>query len=271
MSQLLSLDKGHYLGKIVDMCYADGIIAGATTYPEEALTSQMHYHDNLHISFVLQGGSVEKRIGNKYERLPGNIMFYHAGEPHQNIQKIFPSKNINLEIENDFLKKYELTEELINHTITHHPDGKFLMLKIYKEILANDNFSAASISMLFFDLICKFEKINHKKEMPLWLKKVHELLNDSWNKKLTLTDLAREAAVNPITVSKHFHKYFSCTLGEYMRKLKIEKSLSLIRNSTSLTDVAYLCDFADQSHFIRTFKQLTGFLPKEYKRLKNNQ
>ena len=72
MSQLLSLDKGHYLGKIVDMCYADGIIAGATTYPEEVLTSQMHYHDNLHVSFVLQGGSIEKRIGNKYERLPGN-------------------------------------------------------------------------------------------------------------------------------------------------------------------------------------------------------
>ena len=94
MSQLLSLDKGHYLGKIVDICYADGIIAGTTTYSKEVLTSQMHYHDNLHMSFVLQGGSIEKRIGSKYERLPGNIMFYHAGEPHQNIQKIFPSKNI---------------------------------------------------------------------------------------------------------------------------------------------------------------------------------
>jgi AraC family transcriptional regulator len=106
--------------------------------------------------------------------------------------------------------------------------------------------------------------------MPLWLKKVHEMLHDSWNKKLTLTDLARESSVNPITISKHFHKYFSCTLGEYMRKLKIEKSLAIIKNSTSLTDVAYLCDFADQSHFIRTFKHLTGFLPKEYKRLSNN-
>lgn len=271
MNKLLSLDRGHYLGKIVDMCYANGIIAGATTYPEEVLTSQMHYHDNLHISFVLHGGSVEKRIGSEYERLPGNIMFYHAGEPHQNIQKIFPSKNINLEIENEFLKKYELTEERINYAITHHPDGKFMMLKIYKELLENDSFSATSINMLFLDLICRFGKINYKKEIPVWLKRVHALLNDSWNEKITLTDLAKATDVNPITISKHFHKYFSCTLGEYIRKLKIEKSLSIIKDSTSLTDVAYICDFADQSHFTRTFKQLTGFLPKQYKRLKDNQ
>jgi len=120
-------------------------------------------------------------------------------------------------------------------------------------------------------LIYRFEKINYKKEIPEWTKKVYELINDSWNEKLTLTDLAKAADVNPITVSKHFHKYFSCTLGEYMRKLKIEKSLAILKNSTSLTDVAYICDFADQSHFTRTFKQLTGFLPKQYKRLKHNQ
>ena len=28
MSKLLCLDRGRYLGKVVDICYADGIIAG---------------------------------------------------------------------------------------------------------------------------------------------------------------------------------------------------------------------------------------------------
>jgi len=271
MTKLLSLDRGHYLGTVADICYTDGIIAGTTTYPKEVFTSQMHYHDNLHISFVLQGGSIEKRIGSEYERLPGNIMFYHAGEIHQNIQKIFPSKNINLEIENDFLKKYEKSEESINRVITRNPDGKFLMLKIYKELSEGDSFSLTSINMLFLDLITNFEKINYKKEFPLWLKIIYELLNDQWNEKLTLSDLALAANINPITISKHFHKYFSCTLGEYRRKLKIEKSISMINNTThSLTEIAYACNFADQSHFIRTFKDLTGLLPKQYKKLKDS-
>lgn len=267
MGQLLSLNKGHYLGNVVDIHYADGIIAGATTYSKEALTSQMHYHENMHISFVLEGASLEKRIGKEFERLPGNIMFYHAGESHQNIQKVFPSKNINLEIDIDFLKKNEITEAGINAAINKNPDGKFLLLKMYKEMMVNDDASAATINMLFIDLVSK-RSLPSEKNWPPWVKIIHELMHEQWNEKLTLGDLARSANVHPVTVSKHFHKYFACTFGEYLRKLKIGKSLSLIKaGSSSLTETAYYCNFADQSHFTRTFKALTGFLPRQYNKL----
>jgi AraC family transcriptional regulator len=53
-----------------------------------------------------------------------------------------------------------------------------------------------------------------------------------------------------------------------MRRLKIEKSLYLLKDSSfSLTEIAAECGFSDQSHFIRTFKQLTGFLPNSYKKI----
>ncbi len=62
--------------------------------------------------------------------------------------------------------------------------------------------------------------------------------------------MATIIGVHPVTISKYFPRYFSCTLGEYMRKLKIEKSLSLIKSpGNSLTNVAYACGFFDQSHF----------------------
>jgi AraC family transcriptional regulator len=265
MDRILSLAKGHYLGNVVDTYDADGIILSGTTYSNDLLTSQMHCHENLHISFVLNGGSLEKRIGKEVERLPGNIEFYHAGEKHQTIQKIFPSKNINLEIDIAFLKKAEITEAIICKGITQNPEGKFLLLKMYKELMINDDSSIASINILFLDLITKSENIELNKSFPTWVKIIRELMNERWNDKLTLHDLAKVANVNPITISKHFRKYFLCTFGEYMRKLKIEKSLSHLRTgSSSLTETAYFCNFADQSHFTRTFNALTGFLPKQY-------
>lgn len=268
MNKLLSLNRGHYLGKVVDICYADGVIAGLTTYPQKNLTNQMHYHENLHISFVLQGGSFERRNRNEYERLIGNIMLYHAGEAHKNIQKLFPSKNMNLELENDFLAKHAISEQTIESALLYRPEGKILMLKMYKELLESDAFSCTSINMLVLDLISRVAKANYKKEAPSWLKTIHELLNDLWNENLTLTDLSKAATVHPITISKNFHRYFYCTFGEYMRKLRIEKSLALINEtSLSLTKISYACNFADQSHFTRTFKELTGFLPFEYKKL----
>ncbi len=67
--------------------------------------------------------------------------------------------------------------------------------------------------------------------------------------------------------SKHFRKYFSCTLGEYRRRLMVKQSIPLIRESRlSLSEIAYSCAFADQSHFIRTFRQVTGFRPKDFRR-----
>jgi len=36
--------------------------------------------------------------------------------------------------------------------------------------------------------------------------------------------------------------------------------------SISLTDIAYLTGFSDQSHFTRIFKKFTGSNPSEYRR-----
>lgn len=57
-------------------------------------------------------------------------------------------------------------------------------------------------------------------------------------------------------------------LGEYIRRIKTEQALTLIRaNQHSLTEIAYLCGFTDQAHFTRTFRHITGLLPKEYRGL----
>ena len=73
--------------------------------------------------------------------------------------------------------------------------------------------------------------------------------------------------LHPVTLSRQFHNYFSCTLGEYIRKLKIAKAITLIKSTKNpLTEIAYQCGF-DQSHFIRSFKQLTGFLPMSFRKL----
>jgi AraC family transcriptional regulator len=263
-----ALEKGTYSGKVLDLSQADGLLAGATSYQDGDDSALMHFHENSHLSFVLQGGGTEKRRHSEVERLPGQMMFFHAGEPHQSISKLFPAKNINLEIESTFLQENAATESTINASIIKNPNAKFIMLKIYKELLAEDNFSACSIKMLLLNLIHAGSERELRTEPPAWINIVSHMLNDRWNENLTLNDLAAAAHVHPITISKYFPKYFSCTLGEYMRRLKIEKSLYLIKASSfSLTEIAFECGFSDQSHFTRTFKNLTGFLPTRYAKL----
>jgi AraC family transcriptional regulator len=265
---MLALAKERYLGNVADTLDADGVIARATTFQKGGAPAATHYHENSHVSFVLQGGVLDKRKTRETERVPGELMFFHAGEPHETIIESFPTKNINLAIEHEYLQDNLATEAAIKSAVETNPNAKFIMLKIYKELFAEDVFSDSSIKMLLLNLIHANPETDFKNTRPGWINIVAELTRDKWNESLSLKDLSEAAGIHPITISKHFPKYFSCTFGEYMRRLKIEKSLYFLKvSSFSLTEIAAECGFSDQSHFIRTFKQLTGFLPNKYKKI----
>lgn len=261
----LALNQGKHLRELVDLPQAKSVVY-VTTIFEIGSTHVLHYHDNSHLSFILNGRVIDKRKNSEIERLSGELMFFHAGERHESIYKIFPAKNITLELKSSFFQENTITEAILKSSAAKNPNAKFIMLKIYKELLMKDDFSDCSIEMLLLNLIDG--KNAFKNTRPAWIDNVLELLNDNWNEPLSLKDLANVAHVHPITISKHFPKYVSCTLGEYRRRLKVEKSLGFIKTSKlSLTEIAHKCGFSDQSHFTRTFKQMTGFLPHHYETL----
>jgi AraC family transcriptional regulator len=263
---MLILDKGIYLGTVLDATYAEGFHIGRVSYKGDGSCDDMHCHENPHISFVLKGGNIEKRKNTEIERLPGKVTFYQSGEAHQNIYKIAGSSHINIEIAPSYLKNNLLDVVKIHELCRSNPDIKFLILKIYKELLIDDDFSGSSIKLLMLELFSGDKQLTTPR--PVWINTLEQVLNDRWNELLSLQDLSVVVGVHPVTISKHFSRYFNCTLGEYMRKLRINKAISLVKSSgTSLTDISYECGFADQSHFIRTFKHMTGFLPRQYQRL----
>ncbi len=228
----------------------------------------MHYHDHTNVVFFLAGGCIEKRKQITCERATADILLLHAGEMHQTILAQRPTRYLSLDLQPSLLKQYNINETSLLTSIKATPDAKFLMLKMYHELLQNDEFAPDTIHMLLLELTALTQLIHRQQVLPPWLKLIYELLQDQWNQPISLTELARIAGVNPITISKYFPLYFGSTLGVFRRKLKIERSLALIKQTDgSLTDVVYACQFADQSHFIRNFSQFTSFSPRQYRKL----
>lgn len=259
-----TLNRGRHLSEIFRLPQNVGSVYISTHF-EIGDSDLLHYHDEPHLTFILNGGILDKRKTLDAERFAGELLFFHAGEPHQTITTVFPTKYVSLQFQTDYFQQNPSLESSLKSSIEQTPDAKLSMLRIYKELAINDEFSNSSIEMLLLNLL--ESKIAAKKTCPNWLNKIIELLNDKWNDEISVNDLALAANVHPKTVSKYFPKYFACTLGEYRRQLKVEKSLSLIKSSNlSLTEIAYQCGFYDQSHFTATFKQLTGFLPKQFQK-----
>jgi AraC-like DNA-binding protein len=116
--------------------------------------------------------------------------------------------------------------------------------------------------------------LTHQKESidrkPVWVSQINEILHESFTESLNLTELSKTLNIHPIHLSRDFHKYFHCNLGEYLRKLKLNKSLELLTLPHSLKDIAIECGFSDQSHFTRCFKENIGITPLKYRNLLKN-
>ncbi len=111
-------------------------------------------------------------------------------------------------------------------------------------------------------------KTGNKKKIPAWAKELKEIIQDHIDTNLSLKDLSKGLEVNPSYLSREFSKYFEdLSFGEYIRKLRIEKAMELMQASRySLTEIAYLTGFSDQSHFTRIFKKHTGQNPSVYRK-----
>ena len=112
------------------------------------------------------------------------------------------------------------------------------------------------------------KKSNQK--TPSWVKDLKEIIQDQIDTQFAfdLKKISSDLELNPSYLSREFSKYFEdLNFGDYVRKLRIEKAINLIQNSTyTLTEIAYMTGFSDQSHFTRIFKLHTGKNPSSYRK-----
>ncbi|HYF31110.1 MAG TPA: helix-turn-helix domain-containing protein [Chitinophagaceae bacterium] len=83
-----------------------------------------------------------------------------------------------------------------------------------------------------------------------------------------LSDILHELNLNERTFQRMFKKYVGVTPNQFRRICQFQLSFAQLRTGQfdNLSGVAYDCGFADQSHFIRSFKEFTQTTPNNYLR-----
>ena len=121
---------------------------------------------------------------------------------------------------------------------------------------------------LLIEIFEKYIKQKNKKRTPAWAKEIKELIQDHIDTSISLKEVSKDLNIHPAYLSREFSKYFdNLSFGEYIRKQRIEKAIDYLSNSGySLTKIAYLTGFSDQSHFTRIFKKHTGQNPLAYRK-----
>ena len=103
---------------------------------------------------------------------------------------------------------------------------------------------------------------------PHWLKQATEIVESRFLERLSLTEIASEVGVHYVHLSRQFHKYNRCTIGDMIRRRRVQYASHLLaRSNTSLAEIALACGFSDQSHLSFLFKRYMGLSPSKFRSL----
>jgi len=86
------------------------------------------------------------------------------------------------------------------------------------------------------------------------------------NGQLTVDALTKQTNISRRQLERKFSSAIGLSPKQLSKTIRLQATLKMLLNKkfTSLTALAYENDYYDQAHFIKDFKELTGFTPKEF-------
>jgi AraC family transcriptional regulator len=266
---MVTLSKGQFYGQTNITTEICGITLTDTEYTHERV--DWHYHENAYFTLLLEGRMIEGNKKEVYQCPQGTLLFHNWQDAHYNIKPEGFTRGFHIEIDQSWCTAQEVNlNELQGSRNLSHPHIKIEAYNIFKESKINDGNSQLAIQALLINILSKINNAEekHHSTFPRWVSQLREILHDTKTEEWTLTSLAAALDIHPVHLSRGFPKYFGVNLGDYIRSIKVQRALSMLAGSQlSLTDIAYDCGFADQSHFIRCFKAVNHLKPAQFRKI----
>lgn len=101
--------------------------------------------------------------------------------------------------------------------------------------------------------------------------KIHDLLTDDITARYTVEDLSARFHINQTTLKSLFKTVYGQPITQYMKEYRIRKSMDhLLHTDMPISEIARMVGYENQSKFTEAFKSITGVLPKDYRRSREN-
>jgi AraC-like DNA-binding protein len=250
----------------------------------------LHWHEELEFIFV-EDGEMEITINSdKLHVKKGQFILINSGDLHQVTSTgpsvhhaiVFHPQILNFDypdisqssiinpISKGFLR-FPSTAEIDANLMN------FLTDKIKNIIAINElesELSALRIKIVLLEIILALyekqlfgELQTSVKEKQENIKKVITFIQDNYNSKILLEELASLLRMNKNYFSKYFHEAIGKTPITYINEYRCERAADLLKSSDlKVLDISFMVGFENFSYFIRKFKEHKRYSPAQYRK-----
>ena len=95
---------------------------------------------------------------------------------------------------------------------------------------------------------------------------IKQYLDEHYDEKITLDDLTERFFISKYYLTRVFRKQFGTSISHYLLSIRITKAKQMLRfTDESVENIGYKCGLGAPHYFSRTFKQVEGISPSEYR------
>jgi AraC family transcriptional regulator len=231
-----------------------------------------HYHETPTICYVLQGAFTELWRGGSIACTSSTLKITPAGERHWDQFSRGDVRGLLIEAGDAQVASIRPYSAVLDERVSFHGGlVSAIARRIYDEMRRMDAAAPLAIEGLLLELIASASRMreqNGSTGRPRWLEDARDRIHVELAARPSLTGLAESVGVHPVTLARSFRRTFGCTVGEYVRRLRIERAaLQLAETELSLAEIALAAGFSDQSHFSNMFRRHTGLSPFRFRRV----
>ena len=236
-----------------------------------------NWHENVEIIFVLSGEGEISNNGIAYPLSEGDIAVVNSNCLHSIYSADSSIKYRYLIIDRTFCIENGCDTDSISFSPIVKDDRLFAVCEeLYSAYTGGEGAPqrVLNIRRLLLDVLCILcskhgthrGRVENSDKRASYIRSAIEYIKASYQGDISLLDVARFVGINESYLSREFHKYTGETFISYLNYIRCKEAKKLLLDqSLSITAVAELTGFRDNSYFSKTFKRYVGTLPGKYR------
>jgi len=263
------LSAGSFYGNQQKSQSVGGLLLSEHAYPPD-LRIPSHSHERAYFCLVLRGDYTETYGKSTRDCRAASLIFHPEAETHSDRFSAAGGRLFCVELTPVWLERIRACSPILDDAVDMQGGTpSWLAFRFYHEFRNMDSVSPLAMEGLALEILAEASRrtlpfAHRQPSRPL--RQAQELLHAQFAEPLTLMQIAEAVGVHPMHLARLFRQHCRCTLGEYVRQLRVDYACrELVSSDASLVEIALAAGFSDQSQFCRTFKRHTSLTPLQFR------
>ena len=261
------LGAGEHYGSVFHRHRIPSAFVSESVYPRSVSLPE-HSHELGFFTLIIDGGYSEQIRRRDVVYSPQTVLWRQAEVSHRDRIEADSSRFFFVEIDAGYSEKIAQYGRLPERLAERSGTLTWLAHRLRSEIIDGECSSPLIAEGITLEMVGLLLKGGGRRETrpPKWLGRVVDRLDAEFAGGFSTDELAASAGVHPVYLASVFRRFYGETVGDYVQNRRVELAARLLSDhERPLVEIAFLCGFADQSHFSRVFKRRTGMTPGAYR------